>query len=214
MNKAFLFDMDGVLVDSEPIWEKYERKFLPELMGKEIYGRIKNQILGNSISTIYEKARQLGFSMKKNAFLQIYFQYAKIVYQEAILTPNIEMLIEKLTINDWKIGLVSVSRKESIDIVLKKLKNNPFRFVLSLDSRGIKPKPSPDGYSVAMNELGVTNKNTYIIEDSQRGVDAAKASGAYTICLVENLPENYLPAGADMYVKTAKELIERIEYLP
>ncbi|MBI4067395.1 HAD family phosphatase, partial [Candidatus Gottesmanbacteria bacterium] len=61
-NKAFIFDMDGVIVNSEPVWSRYEEKFMPELMGQDAYGKIKDQILGNSISRIYEAASVYGFN--------------------------------------------------------------------------------------------------------------------------------------------------------
>jgi HAD superfamily hydrolase (TIGR01509 family) len=213
MNKAFIFDMDGVIVNSEPVWERYEKKFLPELMGRDTYFKIKDQILGNSISRIYDVAANYGFKMNKNNFVKIYHQYAEIVYREAKITDGTQELIDKLISMNFKLGLVSVSRCDWIDLVLSKLEKNAFQFVLSIDSAGLRPKPFPDGYIKAMQNLKSSPNLTIILEDSQRGIKAAKASGALTICLQEHLPKGYLPKGADIYTKSITELINKIDFI-
>lgn len=212
LNKAFIFDMDGVIVNSEPVWARYEKQFLPKLMGKDTYSQIKNQTLGNSVSSIYEIASQCGFKMAKNEFEQIYDQYAKVVYEKAHITDGIPELINKLIAMDFQLGLVSSARQYWIDLVMKKLnRKNVFQCVLSLDNNTIRSKPNPDGYLEGIQTLGSQPNLTIILEDSQRGVAAAKASGAFTICLQEHLPIGYLPEGADIYTKTIRELISQVE---
>lgn len=214
MNKAFIFDMDGVIVNSEPIWERYEEQFLPELVGKDVYVKIKDYIMGNSVSGIYKAATEWSFNMSKKKFEQIYDRYAEIVYEEAKITDGILELTKKLISMNFTLGLVSSSRQYWINLVLKKLgANSLFQYVLSLDSDGRKPKPSSDGYLEAINLLGSVPKNTIILEDSNRGVQAAKASGALTICLLENLQDGYLPSNADKYTKSIQDLIQEIEFI-
>ena len=211
--KAFIFDMDGVIIDSEPVWERYEQVFLAELMGQETYLKIKDQILGNSINAIYQIASQYGLKISKQEYLRIYDDYAKKVYAEAKLTPGIKEFIQKLIGMGFKLGLVSSSRQNWIDLVLEKLKiSKQFEFVISLnDAENMQPKPSPIGYLRVMEVLGSSPSSTIILEDSSKGVQAAKASGALTICLQEHLPNGYLPEGADIYTKTIKGLTNQIE---
>lgn len=206
--------MDGVIIDSESLWEFYEQKFLPQIMGKKIFAGIKDQILGNSIEKIYDEALSFGLNFDKNQFKRIYFQYAKIVYKKSKLTKGIEILLKTLGNKNIKLGLVTVSNKKWIDIVLSKFKlKNPFHYILSLDSEKVRPKPFPDGYQKAMKALKSASFETIIIEDSQKGIQAAKTSGALTICYLEHLPKSYLPQGADIYVKNVKELTDKIEKL-
>jgi len=214
MNKAFIFDMDGVVVDSESLWEYYEQKFLPDIMGKNLYLKIKDHILGNSINKIYAVAVSFGMQLEENRFKHIYSKYARIVYQRAKLTKNIETLIDKLIEKNYRLGLVTVSNQKWIDMVIAKFTNgSPFQYILSLDSENIRPKPFPDGYMKAMRKLDAKPRRTVILEDSQRGIEAAKASGALTICLKENLSNDYIPKGADIYINTIKELIQKINYI-
>ena len=212
MNKAFIFDMDGVIVNSELVWEVYEQKFLPEILGEKLYSQIKDQILGNSVSGIYSIASGYGIKIDKAQFEKVYDGYATKVYNEAKLTAGIETLIDKLVTMDFKLGLVSSSRQYWIDIVLSRLNNRDrFQFIMSLDGENVKPKPSPDGYLEAIKILDSRPNLSMILEDSKKGVQAAKASGAFTICLQENLPKGYLPPNADKYTTSIRELIEQIE---
>lgn len=212
--KAFIFDMDGVIINSEPVWERYEQQFLPKLIGQKIYAQIKDQIIGNSVSGIYQLATDYGLKMDKAQFEQTYDEYATLVYQEAKITEGIEKLISNLALADFKLGLVSSSRQYWIDLVLKKLDyKNRFQLIMSLDSEGISPKPAPNGYLKAIKILGASPETTIILEDSKRGVQAAKASGSVTICLTKNLPPNYRPAGADYYAASVPELVDQTKEL-
>jgi beta-phosphoglucomutase-like phosphatase (HAD superfamily) len=208
-NKAFIFDMDGVLINSEPVWEQYEKKFLSELIGKNNFSKMEDEILGNTANKIYEILCVYGLKLSKQEFFRLYDGYAKRVYAESSLTESIETLIDKLTGMDFKLGLVSASRQNWIDLVLARFNmRNRYQYVLSLnDTENMRAKPFPDGYIKAMEILQAAPEKTIILEDSNKGIEAAKKSGAFTICLKENLPAGYKPAGADLYVNTIAQLI-------
>ena len=169
-------------------------------------------MLGNSVTGIYTVASRYGLRISKEEFERIYDSYAEIVYREAKINEGIQELINKLISMEFKLGLVSSSRQYWIDMVIAKFNSkNPFQFILSLDGKNVRPKPFPDGYLRAIEALDSQPRLTVIVEDSQRGIKAAKASGAITICLQEFLPKDYLPKGADRYVKTVKGLINQID---
>ena len=211
MNKAFIFDMDGVIVDSESIWISYEEKFLTKLIGRSTYVEIRDELLGNSISAIYKLAKKKGLKLTKKQFNNLYDQYAQKVYKEAPLIPNVWKLITKLLKSNFKLGLVSSSRKISIDLVLKKLHFNPFGVVISTDAQNLHPKPYPDGFLKAMKVLNSDPEKTYILEDTPKGVLAARRSGAFTICLLKDTLASSKPSGADLYVKNINELITKLK---
>lgn len=211
MNKAFIFDMDGVIVNSETIWEKRERKLLTDLMGNIIYEKIKSEMLGSTTHIVYDLACKNGFNMNKELFFQKYDKQAILVYAEAKLTKGVDNLLKKLESLNFKVGLVTSSRKLWIEQVIPKLKNKDIiECILSLGERkNLRPKPYPDGYLEAIKNLNSIPSKTLILEDSNKGIKAAKSSGAFTICLTEHLPANYISEGADMYVKSIKELINK-----
>lgn len=214
MKKAFIFDMDGVIIDSESLWLRYEKQFLPKLLGQDIYAKIKDQILGSTVTKIYETACNCDLKIAKKKFVEVYDSYARVVYKEAKITPNIETLIDKLIAMNFRLALVSSSRKLWIDLVLIKIPEtrNKFQYILSLNDKGIQSKPAADGYQKAMKILGVKPNETIILEDSQRGIQAAKASGAFTICLKENISRGEsIPKNADIYVETVRDIIKQID---
>jgi len=215
MNRAFIFDMDGVIVNSETIWERNEQEFLSSILGAEVYQKIKGELLGSTTPVIYDLAKRNGFKMDRDQFFQKYDAQAINVYSESQLTKDIDNLIEKLISLNFKLGLVTASRKLWIDQVLPRLNNQKaFEVVLSLSEReDLRPKPFPDGYIEAINKLDATPEETIILEDSNKGLRAAKASGAVTICLREHLPVNHVPEKADVYIDDLLSLIKILEVL-
>lgn len=213
MNKAFIFDMDGVIIDSESVWVKYEPKFLPQLVGKNIYSKIKDKTIGSTVTKIYELAYRYGLEMDKNKFVSVYDSYAEIVYKEAKITAGVARFIENLIDINFKLAIVSSSRWRWIEATLAKMTKtaNNFQYILSLNDEGIASKPSPQGYQKAMQALNAKPSSTIILEDSQRGIEAAKAAGAFVICLKENVANENVPKGADMYIETLKDLMKELD---
>src|SRR5579863_9328314 len=89
MNKAFIFDMDGVIINSEQVWLHFEKNLLDHLLGKELNQKIGSKI-GFSVNTIYERAVEFGFSMPRKDFQKAYDQVAFNVYARADITPDID----------------------------------------------------------------------------------------------------------------------------
>jgi HAD superfamily hydrolase (TIGR01509 family) len=215
MNKACIFDMDGVLINSEAEWAKREEYFLTELLGEKIFKKVEPHLLGGNTNTFYDIAFAEGFSLSREEFFQKYDEQAEQVYSHAELTEGIEDLIHELKKTNWQVGLVSSSRMFWIDCALKRMPfRDVFQYVVSVNDReDLEPKPAPDGYLEAMNHLGSAPDTTIIIEDSNTGIKAAKASGALTVCLKQNHPANYLPTGADIYGEHVHDLTKMIRII-
>lgn len=192
MSKAFIFDMDGVIIDSEKAWEKYESNFLQKLVGRELSRKIGDTV-GMSVNTAYDRARAFGFLMSREEFQSKYDKTAFRVYDKAIITPEIDSLVDFLIKNNFKLGLVSSSATSWINKVLQRLSfRDKFESIISLNERfDLKPKPNPDGYIATMKDLGSQPTSTIILEDSNSGITAAKASGAFTIAFTQSLIHGY-----------------------
>jgi|SRR3989338_716946 len=189
-NKAFIFDLDGVMIDSETWWG--------------------GQSLGQTINSHYQQLKKTQPKLLWDKYFLKLNQKAKIIYNQAPLTPNINDLIQKLIKDNYRLALVSGSTQQWINYVVMRLKF-PIKLTLSLqDRQDLQPKPAPDGYLEAMKKLGVKPKNAIILEDSQMGLDSAKATGAYVVCLTQHHPKNYHPLGADLYVKSLAELLNQL----
>ena len=214
MNKAFIFDMDGVIVDSERTWNGYEEGFLRKVFGKEIYEKYAgHDVIGLSILGIYDIAVSFGFTMPKEEFYREYDKQAKVVYQQAPIAKGLNELLEYLQVNDYTIGLVSASPISWINQVLDRAKiTYAFDYILSLHEReDLEHKPEPHGFLEAMKELHASPQTTIILEDSNMGIQAAKASGAFTIGFKQHLLEDYQQTGADVYADSMKDVMLIVE---
>lgn len=211
-NKAFIFDMDGVLIDSENAWIPYQNQFSTTLFGKDIYNKIGSTV-GISIDEIYKKAQEQGFNLSIEDYYRIYDKQVELIYANARPTPNVDKLIIHLKAKGFKLGLVSSSRRKWIDMALEKLNiENDFDFILSLnDQKDLKSKPNPDGYIEAIIHLRSTSKTTIVLEDSNAGIQSAKSSGAYTIGFKMHLLPNYAQTGADIYATNVSDVIKIVD---
>jgi HAD superfamily hydrolase (TIGR01509 family) len=178
MEKAFVFDMDGVIVDTENAWELYGDSFLLKLFGKKIREKV-GDVIGMTINEEYSRAVKYGFSMDKQQYIKLYDEKAKYVFSKAAITPDVNLLAEELIKMKFKIGLVSSSRRTWINYLLPRLNfGGKIDYIISVNDRtDLKPKPAPDAYLEAMKELGSIPQKTIILEDSNRGIQAAKSAG-------------------------------------
>ena len=203
MQKAFIFDIDGVLINSEPFWENAKEKIYLNLLGKEIREKMGSTI-GLDMNGIYKKARALGSTVEKKKLFDAFYAAAPHIYQDAPLTPGLEKLEKELSQHDYLIGLVSASPQQWTSLAVSRLpfKKN-IKVIVSLTGRPtLAHKPAPDGYIEAMKKLGTTPRHTIILEDSNAGIMSAKSSKAFSIGFKENLIKGYEEKGADTYANT------------
>lgn len=84
--------------------------------------------------------------------------------------------------------------------------------IISLyDRPDLENKPHPAGYLEAMRAMEAAPNDTYILEDSNAGIESAKSSGGYTIGLKQNLVAGYRQEGADIYADTMDDVISIVK---
>jgi HAD superfamily hydrolase (TIGR01509 family) len=212
MNHAFLFDMDGVLIDTEHAWEPLEMPMLERLLGKQMAEKLGSTV-GLSIRLVYEKAHEMGSSVTFDDVFHAYDDLAATAYSNAKITPDSNELISALRNLEFKIGLVTASPKTWMDRYLKKAGSRElFDTLISIYERmDLKTKPAPDGYLEALRQLSAEAGHSFILEDSNTGIRAGKAAGARVIGFRGNLLNGYLQSGADEYADSMKDILKIIE---
>ena len=208
MTKAFIFDLDGVLIDNEQIWEREKAALYARLFGPTITSQL-GSTAGIHLDEIIARAIRLGADVDKEVALKEFFAVADTIYHTAPITAGIEQLADALKKLEYKLAIVSASPPAWVSTVVERL---PFKhdleLVISLYERDdLQHKPEPDGYLEAMRVLKASPDSTLILEDSNAGIAAAKASGAHTIGFRQNLIQDYQQQGADTYADTVQDVI-------
>lgn len=180
---AVFFDMDGLLVNSEPLWLEAET----ELMANFDYTwrtEDQSQCLGGPLSRVgtymYERS---GRKESPEYFTDsvIDLMTHKLQHGAPVMPGALELLVD-LENNRVPTALVSASPRVLVNAVLSSFTENSFAFSLSADDVE-NPKPNPEAYVKAAHNLGVNISNCLILEDSPTGVQAATSSGAFTIAV-------------------------------
>ena len=180
---AVFFDMDGLMVDSEPEWFKSET----EVTAKFGY----NWSEEDQIACLGGPLTRVGKYMHdkcEGAETPEYFTQTLIDTQALKMRGNTPTmpgaleLVRELQSQGVKTGLVSASPRNIVDAVLDNLGHDLFPFSLSSDDVE-KTKPNPDCYLKAAKMTGSMINNCLVFEDSLTGMSAATSSGAYLIAV-------------------------------
>ena len=179
-HRAVLFDMDGVLVDSERYWVELEReRILPAAVEEPVDPA---EITGMNVSDLYDYLRErYEVRESREAFVERYDEAAWQVYGESVaLLPGFESLAAALADAGVGLALVSSSPVRWIEMVTERFGLDAFDAVVSADhvERG---KPVPDVYELAVDRLGVDAGEAVAVEDSTHGVAAATNAGCSCI---------------------------------
>lgn len=189
---AIIFDFDGVIVNSEPLWFKAAKLSLIE-MNLKYDDKItyKNTIgmISDNVWKILLKS-DLDTNQKKKLKLTYRLKLLLLFDKELKLTTGIISFLKK---NELPIKIVSNASKKYINETLNRfdIKNFRKKDIISCSGK-LNPKPMPDGYLKAVNDLNIPINNILVIEDSDVGIEAAKSAKIKTIIRYthnnENLP--------------------------
>lgn len=206
---AVIFDMDGVIVDSEIHWKSLEGFFLKSLVPTWT-DQDQGRIIGLSINDTYALlSGEYGLQKSREEFFALYQEIAREIYgQKAALIEGFHELLLLLKEKGVPLALASSSRKNWIDLLLDRYELRPyFDVVVSAeDLPGGQGKPSPAIYLHTAKLLGVPPEKCIVIEDSRNGVLSAKNAGMYCIGFRNGFNEEQDLSGADTIVNGYKEL--------
>lgn len=205
---AVIFDMDGVIVDSEVHWKTTEGFFLQSLVPDWNIDD-QDKIIGLAVHDVYKMLVETYQLQKTKAqFLELYQEMANEIYgQKVSLIEGFPELLSSLDKHNIPVALASSSPKTWIDIVLQRfdlLKS--FKAVVSADELEGNGKPSPAIYLLAATRLGVNPERCIAIEDSKNGVLSAKRAGMFCIGFRNGFNDEQDLSRADMVIRRFGEL--------
>ncbi len=186
--EAVIFDMDGLLVDSEPLWHIAEKEVFAEV-GLHLTTAQCLETTGMPTGFVFDywyKKQPWEGKSKEELELMLFEKIQILIKERAEPMPGVHDTIDFFRKKGFKIGLASASPMFLIEIVLDKFGlKSKFDFYHSalLEKRN---KPNPDVYWSVANKLNVPIEKCLILEDSINGVKGAVASGAITIAVPES----------------------------
>ncbi len=205
MVKAVIFDMDGVIVDTEKYHEKAYQNTANKL-GVKITQKEVMQFKGVTATEIFK------YLFNKHRITESVVKYALIkdeVYRSYLtnLKPlsGVIDLINKLKKDKIKLAIASSGSKLNVEFILRKLKiKNKFNVIVNGEDVK-KGKPDPELFLTAAKKLGIRPKECIVIEDAVSGVNAAKKAGMFCIAVTGTFVKSKLK-DADLVINRLSEL--------
>jgi HAD superfamily hydrolase (TIGR01509 family) len=211
---AVIFDLDGVLLDSEQVWNQAKEELVRERGGRWL-DRASRDMMGMSSPEWSAYLRdELGVDLEPGEISDDVVARVERIYRDELpMLGGAAEAVERLA-ERWPLGLASSSNREIIDLFLE-LSGLAGRFAVTISSEEVaRGKPAPDVYLEAARRLGVEPASCVAIEDSENGIRAARAAGMAVLAL----PNPHYPpdpealAEADEVLGSLHELTpERVE---
>jgi HAD superfamily hydrolase (TIGR01509 family) len=200
---AVFFDMDGVVVDSEPHWIEYETEQIFPAIEESV---AINEIMGMNVEDLYEYLDgEYTISIDRSEFLSLYDDVALQVYAAADPMPRFDEIIESIEV---PIGLVTSSPTRWIDMVFDRFELHDTFDVVASAEEVEHGKPAPDVYLRAASELAIEPENCLAIEDSTNGVRAASRADMTVVAYGD--PSEEAISTADAVAKNSDELLSTL----
>ena len=187
MIKAIIFDMDGVIIDSEPLWKKAIINVMKNY-GFDFTIEMCNRTKGMRVDEVIKYWKiELEADFDCNLLSkEIVEEIISLIRKEGKPIEGLEELLKEGKKRNMKIALASSSPSIIIDVVLEKLEILNYFDVIQSAEKEEYGKPHPAVFITTAKKLGVNPTHCLVIEDSINGVIAGKAAKMKVIAMPEN----------------------------
>jgi HAD superfamily hydrolase (TIGR01509 family) len=215
MIDAAIFDMDGLLLDTEAqsayCWAKAGRE-----MGYTITPEMIHSITGSNYAGCQEK--MMGYLGGDLDFAWLYDRSCDLIYERMLelnmpLRPWAREILTKLRDAGVKLALATSTNRDRAETELKEAGIFAFFDTLVFGNQVEHGKPAPDIFLLAARKLNAAPENCAVLEDSPNGVAAGKAAGMYTLWVPDQITPSDQPDTADLADAVLPTLREAWELL-
>jgi HAD superfamily hydrolase (TIGR01509 family) len=206
--EAVVFDLDGVLLETEKAWDEVREQLVRDRGGRW-HDRAQRDMMGmSSVEWSRYLHDELGLPDPPEALSAEVVRRMEERYRERLpVIPGAREAVERLAAR-WPLGLASSSNRELIDLALELLGVAHF-FKATVSSEEVaRGKPAPDVYLEAARRLDTDPHRAAAIEDSHNGIRSAKAAGMRVVAIpnCQFPPDEQALALADVVLDSLGEL--------
>jgi HAD superfamily hydrolase (TIGR01509 family) len=206
--EAVVFDLDGVIVDSEHVWDA-AREALAREQGGHWHENAQTDMMGmSSVEWSRYMHEVIGLRDPPEEISTEVVRRLEATYREELpLIAGAEEAVARLA-ERWPLGVASSSNRRIIDLVLELSGLDRF-FGATVSSEEVeRGKPSPDVYLEAVRRLGAGPEQAAAVEDSHNGILAAKAAGMRVVAIPNRRypPREEVLSEADVVLEGISEL--------
>lgn len=208
MLKAVIFDMDGVLVDSEPLHAKAFVMAMKQF-GVDITTEYNYRFIGSTALSMCESViKEFHLDLSPDEILDANDAAIRTLIKEEGYTPVPYTLdlIKELYKHGIRLAIASSSSEKQIESVTKALGIKKYFNKFISGARLENPKPAPDIFLKALKELGVKGSESIVIEDSMNGSIAAKEAGIPCIGFINKNSGNQDLSTANVLIESFKDI--------
>ncbi|WP_430598080.1 HAD family hydrolase [Enterococcus sp. AZ177] len=210
--EGIIFDMDGVLVDSEEFYYQRRKAFLKE------YDLSIEQIpipefVGADMRSLWDTILKVNDTTYDKNFLNEKYLHYKIEHPidyGYMIDPDAKRVLQFLKRKGYKIGLASSSMMDAIQDVLKAGQLASYFDVIVSGTQFKKSKPDPEIYLYTATELGIDPESCLALEDSEKGIRSAHDAGM-TVWAIQDNRFGMNQQLADAQLDTLSELCKKLQ---
>src|SRR5215211_575532 len=210
--RAVIFDLDGVLVDSEQVWDAARRQLTEDSGGRWSESATQDMMGMSSTEWSRYMNEELGVKMPPEEISAAVVGRMEELYREHLpLIPGAREAVERVAAR-WPLGLASSANRPVIEVVLELSGLEDF-FEITISSEEVAHgKPAPDVYLEAARRLRVDPALCAAVEDSSSGILSAHAAGMRVVAIPNRAfpPSKNALEAADAAVPSLQELHQEV----
>lgn len=215
MLKAVIFDMDGVIIDSEPLhYRAYHAMF--DEVGITVSAELYDSLTGKSTINVCKQLKDhFGLDQSPEELATIKRKHYDVIFEndkDFDLIEGVRDLIQNYFENGLTLVLGSSATMASIDRIFKRFNLDQY-FKAKLSGAELKAsKPHPEIFIKAAEATGFTPEECVVIEDATNGIEAAKGAGIFCVGFDSEHSKNQDYSKADLVINDFNEIhIEKLK---